>query len=247
MLHSCTMYQSLYRQWFERSREWFELFGEWLKLSSYSNVQTVWIFKTAQRGYSNVQKVIRSVQRVVIRNVQRVIQKCPESDSNVQRVIQNCPESDSNCPESDSELSRQCDSESDSNCPVIQGVIQNCPDSDSNCPESDSENDSELSRHIWISRKWFDSIWTVQRGRKREVFDVPKIGQRQRLKAVQKVIWSSLETLSDLQRYETSVPHFYNPKDSFPPHELLVLNWELEFKLAATHLLIQLKRWGRGC
>lgn len=111
--------------------------------------------------------------------------ECPDSDSklpkevirnvqkvirNVQRVIQKCPDSDSNVQK----VIRIVQT-------VIQRMIQNCPEifefpeSDSNCPQN------------YLNCP------------ERMVFDVSKIGQRQSLKAVQKVIWSSLETLSDLQ------------------------------------------------
>ena len=132
-------------------------------------------------------EVIRNVQKV-IRNVQRVIQKCPESDSNVQKVILTV-QTVIRMSRKWFELSREWFREWVRTVQtvirivqrVIQRMIQNCPEifefpeSDSNCPQN------------YLNCP------------ERMVFDVSKIGKRQSLKAVQKVIWSSLETLSDLQ------------------------------------------------
>ena len=122
-------------------------------------------------------------------------------------------------------------------------MTQNCPDSDSNCPESGlnctDSNLNCLNSDSNCPQNYSNCPESDFRG-KRKCLMFQRLG-KDSLKAVQTVIWSSVETLSDLQCYKTSVQHFYNPKDCFL-HEL-VLNWELEFTtLAATHLLIQLKR-----
>ena len=152
MLHSCTMYQSLYRQWFERSREWFELFGEWLKLSRVIRMSRQW-FKTAQRGYSNVQ---------------RMIQKCPESDSNVQKVIRMSRkwfELSRQWFELSREWLREWFRTVQTVIRIVQRVIQrmihNCPEifefpeSDSNCPQNYLNCPERTKKgSVWCSKDW---------------------------------------------------------------------------------------------